>query len=154
MELDEENFIAQLQKKLKSHLGGIKIITQKFIYPLNLIESESLFYNNAMLIGDSAFGVHPIAGQGFNLSICGIEIFYNLIRNASAFTTEDFDNSLILEHQKQFKKIAKKMIIATDLINSIFESNNPILKVSRKIGIFAIDKLEYLKNYFSGCGWS
>ena len=148
LELDEENFIAQLQKKLKSHLGEVKIITQKFIYPLNLIESESLFYNNAMLIGDSAFGVHPIAGQGFNLSICGIEIFYNLIRSASAFTTEDFDNSLILEHQKQFKKIAQKMIIATDLINSIFESNNPILKVSRKIGIFAIDKLEYLKKLF------
>ncbi|MCE2686974.1 MAG: FAD-dependent monooxygenase [Rickettsiales bacterium] len=148
LKLDEENFITQLQKKLKNHLGKIQIISKKFIYPLNLIESESLFYNHAMLIGDSAFGLHPIAGQGFNLSICGIETFYNLVKNSSAFITEDFDNSLILEHQKQFKKIAKKMIIATDLINSIFESDNLILKASRKMGIFAIDKIEYLKKFF------
>lgn len=143
-ELDEENFKQQLMKKMENCLGEVEVISKKFIYPLVMVEAEKFYHERLLLIGDASCGVHPIAGQGFNLAISNIEILADLIvQNDSVL-----DENLILEFNKKAKIEAKKMVIATDILNSIFETKCGVVAVARDVGLGLINKLPKLKKVF------
>lgn len=146
--LDEKNFIRQLNKKMENCLGEVKLISDKFAYPLTLIEAEKFYHEKVLFIGDAATSIHPIAGQGFNLGILGIKNLCNLV-NKYHFSGIDLGSkSLILEYNKSTKFSAKKMIIATDLLNSLFETKNSKIKIARNVGLAAVNKIPKLKEFF------
>lgn len=144
--LDDENFVNQLEKKMEYELGKVKVVSKKFSYPLSLIEAKSFYYKNMLLIGDAAAGVNPIAGQGFNLAISGIMILRELIMDN--LEVGSGLQGVPARYNQQFKPVAKKMIIATDLLNSCFENNALALKLARNIGMSLVEKLPKIKNYF------
>ncbi len=148
LSLDEENFIQQLVKKMECCLGEVKVTSEKFSYPLNLIEAEKFFYKKMLLIGDAAAGVHPIAGQGFNLAISGIKILCELVKNNLLCGLDISDQNLIRTYNKKAKINAKKMLIATDVLNSLFETKSFSVALARDLGLSLVNKLPLLKKFF------
>ena len=138
--LDEKNFAQQLMKKMEDCLGATKVISEKFSYPLIAIEAEKFFHEKMLLIGDAACGVHPIAGQGFNLAIAGINILCELVKNS--------DQNLISSYNKKAKSQAKKMLVATDILNSLFETKSLSIGLARDFGLGLVNKLPRLKKFF------
>lgn len=148
LDLDQENFSQQLCKKMENCLGDIEIISTKFSYPLSLNLADQFFFNDMLLVGDSACAIHPIAGQGFNLGIANIKILRDLIANNLASGIALNDNLVTYDYNKMARFKAKQMVIATDVLNSIFESNNSLLKIARRNGLGLINLLPALKNFF------
>ncbi len=146
--LDEENFAQQLNKKMENVLGKVSIISEKFSYPLILVEAKNFYHEKMLLIGDAAAGVHPIAGQGFNLAISGIKILRDLIEKNLFCGLDIASTSLIKSYNKQAKIGAKKMIIATDILNSLFETKSPAIHVVRDLGLGLVNKIPKLKKFF------
>lgn len=148
LSLDEENFIQQLNKKMENSLGKISVISEKFSYPLAMIEAENFYHEKMLLIGDAACGVHPIAGQGFNLAISGIKILCELIKNNLECGMEISNQSLINAYNKKAKTGAKKMLIATDILNSLFETKSLSIGLARDVGLGLVNKFPGLKKFF------
>lgn len=148
LDLSEEDFVNQLHKKTENILGGIKIISEKFSYPLILIEAKNFYYKRMLLVGDAACGVHPIAGQGFNLAISGIKILRELIKNYLFSGLDISSQNLINDYNKRAKFGAKKMLMATDILNSTFETKNMAVSMTRKIGLGLVNKINPLKKFF------
>ncbi|MDX2083227.1 MAG: FAD-dependent monooxygenase [Rickettsiales bacterium] len=152
LNLDEENFLQQLNKKMENcqrdFLGNVKIISEKFSYPLILIEAQKFYHKKMLLIGDAACGVHPIAGQGFNLAISGIKILRELIKNNLFCGLDIASESLIEDYNKKAKRGAKKMLIATDVLNSLFETKNLSISLARDLGLGLVNKIPSLKKIF------
>lgn len=147
-QLDDENFLQQLHKKSENCLGKMTIISKKFTYPLNLILAEKFYYQKILFIGDSACAIHPIAGQGYNLAINSIKILQKLIAQNILNGLAINDNNLILQYQQKARVDAKKMAIATDLLNNIFESKSVAIRYGRNIGLGVINLLPSLKKFF------
>jgi 2-octaprenyl-6-methoxyphenol hydroxylase len=148
LQLDEENFTHQLMKKMEDCLGEVKVISDKFSYPLIAIEAEKFYHEKMLLIGDAACGVHPIAGQGFNLAISGIGILRDLIERNLFSGLDISSQSLIENYSKKAKRDAKKMLVATDVLNSLFETKSLSVGVARDIGLGLVNKLPRLKKFF------
>lgn len=148
LSLDEENFTQQLNKKMENCLGKAAIISEKFSYPLNLIEAEKFYHEKMLLIGDASAGVHPIAGQGFNLAISGIKILCELIKNNLFCGMDIGSQNLIEAYNKKAKLDAKKMLVATDILNSLFESKSLSIGLLRDLGLGVVNKLPRLKSFF------
>ena len=146
--LDEENFLQQLTKKMENILGKVEIISKKFSYPLILIEAKDFYHEKLLLIGDAAAGVHPIAGQGFNLAISGIKILRDLVKNNLFCGLDIASKNLIREYNKKAKFGAKKMLIATDLLNSLFETKSLSISMARDLGLGLVNKFSHLKKFF------
>ena len=148
LELDAENFTHQLQKKMENCLGEIEIISQKFSYPLIMIEAQKFYHEKMLLVGDAACGVHPIAGQGLNLGLGGIKILQELVREY-LFSGLDIASVGLREsyHQKASRE-AKKMVIATDLLNSLFETKSLSIGLARDFGLACVNRISYLKKIF------
>lgn len=148
LSMDEENFKSQLIKKMENSLGDVKIISEKFSYPLIMVEADKFYHEKMLLIGDAACGVHPIAGQGFNLAILGIRILQRLVKNHLFSGLDIGSNSLIESYNKETKIVTKKMIIATDVLNSLFETKSFTISAARKIGLGLVEKIRPLKKFF------
>jgi 2-octaprenyl-6-methoxyphenol hydroxylase len=148
LSLDDENFTHQLTKKMESVLGEVKVISEKFSYPLIAIEAEKFYHEKMLLIGDAACGVHPIAGQGFNLAISGINILCDLVKEKLSVGDDISTQNLIESYNKKAGIAAKKMLVATDILNSLFETKSLSVSVIRDIGLGLVNKLPRLKNFF------
>jgi 2-octaprenyl-6-methoxyphenol hydroxylase len=146
--LDEKNFTHQLVKKMQNCLGEVEIISKKFSYPLTLIEADQFYYQKMLLIGDAACGVHPIAGQGFNLGVANIKILERLVKQYYLCGLNLGSDLLIKEYNKKAKFGAKKMVIATDVLNSLFETKNSAVKIARNLGMGIVNKVPKLKKIF------
>ena len=133
---------------MENIFGKTKVISQKFSYPLILVEAEKFYFEKMLLIGDAACGVHPIAGQGFNLAICGIKILRDLIKNNLLCGFDLGGEILINDYNKKTKVAAKKMLIATDLLNSLFETKSLSISVARDVGLGLVNKISALKKFF------
>jgi len=146
--LDNENFVQQLNKKMENCLGKVAVISDKFSYPLSAIEAQKFYHEKMLLIGDAACGVHPIAGQGFNLAISGIKILRELIKNNLFCGLEISSQSLIESYNKKAKSGAKKMLVATDILNSLFETKSLSIGLVRDFGLGLVNKFPKLKKFF------
>lgn len=148
LSLDEENFSQQLRKKMEECLGEVRVISEKFSYPLIAVKAEKFYHEKMLLIGDAACGVHPIAGQGFNLAIVGIKILRDLIRNNLLCGLDVAGFSLIDDYNKKARSSARKMLIATDVLNSLFETKSLPISAMRDLGLGLVNKIPRLKKFF------
>ncbi|MFM6853122.1 MAG: FAD-dependent monooxygenase, partial [Sphingopyxis sp.] len=67
MALGPRGYKAELLRRMGGLLGDIAEIAPRMTYPLNFQHCATMIGNRMALVGDSAHGIHPIAGQGFNL---------------------------------------------------------------------------------------
>ena len=113
----EEN-IEQLikDKNFKYKIKNIEKINSFELESLNL---RSYYYKNILAFGDLLHKVHPLAGQGFNMTIRDIKTLVEIIKKRLDVGLP-LDSSVNLEFQKKLKH--KNFIFSNgiDLIHEIF----------------------------------
>ena len=67
--LPDPQFLAELERRFGLRLGEIKVIGGRTTYPLGLWVARRFIADRLALIGDAAHAIHPIAGQGLNMSL-------------------------------------------------------------------------------------
>lgn len=148
MSLDEESFVSILNERMDNVLGEIKIISQKFSYPLIMIEAQKFYHEKMLLVGDAACGVHPIAGQGLNLGLGGIKILADILKEYLFSGLDISSQSLIETYDKKARKPARQMVMATDVLNSLFETRSFTIGLARDFGLSVVNRISSLKKFF------
>ncbi|MDA9152921.1 ubiquinone biosynthesis protein UbiB [Candidatus Pelagibacter sp.] len=131
----EEENIKQLiiNKNFNYKIRNIEKINSFELKSLNL---RSYFHKNILAFGDLLHKVHPLAGQGFNMTIRDIKVL-SLIIKKRLDVGLSLDSSVNLEFQKQIKH--KNFIFSNgiDLIHEFFnlerKTKNNFLSKSVKI---------------------
>ena len=138
----------ELNFYLSEYYGKFTIISNIKSWDLSLVKAQKFFDTRILLIGDAAHSIHPLAGQGLNLTLKGIETLYKLAKNNS-IKREDIGNDKILNafSKKQYLNSAT-IIFATDNLNLLFSNSNFFLKKVREIGLYAFKRSKVLKNIF------
>ncbi len=80
--LDDESFIAELQQVFGLRLGRFTRVGRRQSYPLALTRSEHLTAPRAVILGNAAQALHPVAGQGFNLALRDVAMLAELLCEA------------------------------------------------------------------------
>ena len=86
---------------------------------------EELFHNykNTLFFGDILHTVHPLAGQGFNMTIRDIKILSSLIDEKIDLGLE-LDESLFYDFQKKTKHLNYIFGVGVDFIYEFFKIDN------------------------------
>ena len=129
---EKENNISELINKYNFKYEIIKI-DKIDSFELKSLNLRSYYHNNILAFGDLLHKIHPLAGQGFNMTIRDIKVLMNIIK-------DKLDLGLPLDSSvnKQFEKNLKyKNFIfsnGVDLIHEFFnierKTNNNILSKS------------------------
>lgn len=148
LQMDSINFLQQLQNRVGNYLGEIKVISTPFKYNLDLIVADKFYHQRMVLVGDAAHGIHPIAGQGFNLGIDDIKVLTDLVKEYFECGL-DIGSETLLQKYNYLRKIGTyKMVAATDGLNGLFSNHSKILKTLRKSGLAVVEKVPALKRFF------
>ena len=67
--LSGREFAESLAAVFAGRLGGFDPVDERAVFPLRLVRADSVVAERAVLIGNAANHLHPVAGQGFNLGI-------------------------------------------------------------------------------------
>jgi 2-octaprenyl-6-methoxyphenol hydroxylase len=124
-------------KNLKYRINSIEKINS---FELNSLNLRSYYYKNILAFGDLLHKVHPLAGQGFNMTIRDIKILLDIIKKRTDVGLS-LDSSVNLEFQN---KIKHKNFIFSNGVDLIHEFFN----VERKINSNFLSKyVKVIGNY-------
>ena len=98
----------------------IKKIDKLDNFELKLSNLRNYYYNNILAFGDCLHKIHPLAGQGFNMTIRDIKVISEIIQNKIDLGIQ-LDSSIFKEFEKKTKHIN---FIFSNGVDSIFEFFN------------------------------
>jgi len=67
--LPDPAFLELLQQEFGFRLGRFQRVGVRSRYPLELVEAETVTTRRVVVVGNAAHGLHPVAGQGYNLGL-------------------------------------------------------------------------------------
>jgi 2-octaprenyl-6-methoxyphenol hydroxylase len=143
-----EAFHAHLQRRFGDFLGEATLDGPVFTYPLALQLAERVTAPRAVLLGDAAHGIHPIAGQGLNLGLKGAAALAEVLVEAARLG-EDIGSEAVLARYARWRSFDSVMLAAaTDLFTRLFSNDNPALRLARGVGMAAVNRIGPARRFF------
>jgi len=148
MALDKAAFEREVLRRLGSHLGKIRLVGRRWLYPLGALHAQRYTGLRLALVGDAAHGIHPIAGQGLNLGFRDAIALSELLVSAVGNGADPGNASLLSRYQARRRPDNLLMLAATHVLDRLFSTNDPTLRAVRDIGIAGVNRLPSLKRLF------
>ncbi len=148
IQLDDKDFAAAASYRLNDCLGEMAIIGQRKIFPLKLNYADTIIADRFAMVGDAAHGLHPIAGQGFNLGLRDIANLTEEISKARRLGLDIGSFEILRSYQATRRLDNFSLVAATDGLNRIFSNSNKIVRSIRSNGLDVINTIDPLKNLF------
>lgn len=141
-----QDFLAQLQEVFGYRLGAFHTLGTRHLYPLELVEATEQIRPHLVLLGNAAHSLHPIAGQGYNLSLRDVLCLVETLAEQSA-PLGDFavlQGYIAKQQQDQARTVA-----FSDRVTRLFSNNQPALAAGRTLGLLGLDLLPPAKRWFA-----
>ncbi len=148
MALDDAAFTAEVQTRLGDHLGAIRLVGQRWMYPLSAMYVHRVVAERLAVVGDAAHGIHPIAGQGLNLGLRDAIALSTLLIAANAAGEDPGAPALLARYARARRLDNLSMLVATDGLDRLFSTDNPLARAARRIGIAAVHRMPGVKRAF------
>jgi 2-octaprenyl-6-methoxyphenol hydroxylase len=146
--LDDAPFSQQVGRRLGDHLGAIRVVGRRWSYALAAMHAHRYFDTRLALVGDAAHTIHPIAGQGLNLGFRDAIALSELLIDASRNAADVGATQLLRHYQRRRRPDNLMMLAATDTLDRLFSTDNPLLRLARDLGIAAVHLTPPLKRLF------
>ncbi len=147
MNMTDKEFIQALQQRFGQRLGKLNKVGQRSAYPLvsMTINNETLAHQHRVaLIGNAAHGVHPVAGQGFNLGLRDIATLAEII---SSGTYNDLGDTELLQcYWSRRQSDIQQVTRITDNLIKLFSNQSHTLAVLRNTGLLMTDIIAPMKH--------
>ena len=149
--LDDEPFGDALQRAFGYRLGRIRQIGVRSAWPLHRVRADSLSATRAVLVGNAAFSLHPVAGQGFNLALRDIAALAELICDARRDDPDaDPGAAVVLDRYAAWRAADQRRIAEfTHGLMRLFTIDAAPLAVSRGLGLMAFDLVPGAKRWLA-----
>ena len=125
------DFIKNISSKFLEVLDVSKKI-EKFGLTFEFLRKTALF--RTIFMGDITHKIHPIAGQGWNMTLRDIDILVKDLREKITKGYDIGDMNLLKEFEKKTKTSNLLFSVSIDLIRKAFRAQSPAILSLRKKG--------------------
>jgi 2-octaprenyl-6-methoxyphenol hydroxylase len=148
MALDNASFGHEISRRLGGHLGAVRPVGRRWIYPLSAMYVHRVTAERLAIVGDAAHGIHPIAGQGLNLGLRDAIALGDLLIAAHEAGEDVGDARLLRRYERSRRVDVVSMLAATDGLDRLFSTDNAAVRLVRDLGIAAVHRMPSLKRGF------
>jgi 2-octaprenyl-6-methoxyphenol hydroxylase len=146
---DDAGFLERLQAAFGWRLGRLTRVGRRTVYPLALTRAERLWVPRAVLVGNAAHGLHPVAAQGFNLGLRDVAALCDLVADAAAAGRDIGDDELLLAYADWRRADHRKVVWWTDGLVRLFGSRRPGVRLLRDVGMLGFDLVPGVRGAFA-----
>lgn len=138
----EDLFLAHLQKRFGQRLGKFNRVGERKAFPLQLITAKEQIRSHLVLIGNAAHFLHPVAGQGFNLSLrdC-VRLTKHLANSRKSLD----DLSTLQAYLQDQQRDQNTTILFSDQLVKIFSSSRLPVIALRHLGFIGLESIPAAK---------
>jgi len=146
LNLSDEEFLAELQQTFGNRLGTFSRVGKRASYPLSLSKALRLTAQRAVLVGNSAHGLHPAAAQGFNLGLRDVAALCDCIADGR----DDVGDAELLSRYAKWRRLDQKKLVhfTNGLVHLFGHSAGPV-KSLRNLGMLGFDLIPGIRNTFA-----
>ncbi|PPD42522.1 MAG: 2-octaprenyl-6-methoxyphenyl hydroxylase [Methylobacter sp.] len=141
----EKDFLNELQDCFGFRLGELALTAPRRAFPLSLIRAETMQRDRAVIIGNAAHQLHPVAGQGFNL---GLRDVMQLAANLTGVAQNQHDigsRDVLSAYTQARLKDHARVIGFTDSVVKIFSNDWLAIAAARNLGLAVLDHIPSAK---------
>jgi 2-polyprenylphenol 6-hydroxylase len=151
--LDAAAFGAELERASGEVLGACEVTTPIASFPLKLQYALDYARPRAVLVGDAAHAVHPLAGQGLNLGLLDCAVLAEVLGGdslrlggADLGGPVRFGEHKLLRRYERRRK-SENVLAATmfDGLERLFSNDSAVLARMRIAGLAAVGRVPFVK---------
>lgn len=140
--LPSASFERALEQNFGARLGRLKLVSERFVFPLSLHAGAHRLAERVVTIGNAAQTLHPVAGQGLNLGLRDVMQLGKSLRHWLA--QPDSDPQTALADFVRRRQLDRWLTIAaTDTLARIFTAPGKTIPHLLGLGLLGLDL----------CGW-
>lgn len=146
-ELDETEFLQKLEHYTGGKFGKLELLGDRYVFPVQLMQSDRYTLPRLALIGDAAHGCHPVTGQGMNLGIRDAAALAQILKTAQQ-NGEDIGNIQVLKRYETWRKRENWVILGlTDFLDRLFSNQLLPLIFIRRFGLWMLRNITPVKKF-------
>jgi 2-octaprenyl-6-methoxyphenol hydroxylase len=148
LKLSPRGFSAELEKAMGGILGAVELAAPLSSYKLGFHHAASITAQRLVLIGDSAHGIHPIAGQGLNLGLRDVAALTEVLVDGMRLGL-DFGDAQLLDRYSRWRSVDTLLVaMATDSLNRLFAVPGKTASAVRRFGMGLVQRARPAKAFF------
>lgn len=134
LKLSATEFTQQVMLVGNAMLGNFDLMDEPAAFPLILKTASQIVRNSAVLVGDAAHRIHPMAGQGVNLGFRDVIDLLVVLSGRHQF--QRVNDATLLKHYARMRKMdLLNMTALTNGLYHLFDSQHAMLKKVRNWGL-------------------
>jgi len=148
MSLEGDAFDGEMRRRYGDFMGKVNVVGRRWSYPLRVSLAHQYVAPRLALVGDSAHGLHPLAGQNLNLGYRDVAALVEVIVEAARLGL-DIGQVDVLRRYEAWRRLDNITLLAvTDGLNRLFSNDIKPVKLARGLGLAAVDRLPGIKKFF------
>lgn len=136
--LGPEELARRVREAGGAEAGDMVVEGTPAVFPLRLVRVPRIAVPGAVLVGDAAHGVHPLAGQGVNLGFQDARALAHLLATRSPLERPG-DAALLRRHERSRRADVDAMQFVTDRLEWLFGLEAPLAARLRNAGLRLVD---------------
>ncbi len=144
---DEALFIEELERRFGPRLGELELIGPRFGVPLTMHIAREFIGPRFVLVGDSAHGVHPIAGLGLNIGLRDVAALTEVLIDNSRLGIDIGDFTGLERYQRWRRFDSAFSAFFMDGLNRLFSNDILPVRAAREIGLGLVNRSPAIKQF-------
>ncbi|MDF2447331.1 MAG: 2-octaprenyl-6-methoxyphenyl hydroxylase [Moraxellaceae bacterium] len=145
IDCSDDEFMRRLQAAFGKRAGRFVKAAKRFAYPLALTVAKAQALPRAVILGNAAHTLHPVAGQGFNLCLRDCLALAERLQQAHRAGRDLGDLGMLRDYEDARIGDQLNVIRFSDGIVRGFSNAMPGLTLARNVGLVTFDLLPVAK---------
>ena len=137
--LQDEPFIEAFQAAFGWRLGAVAAVGQRSQWPLVRLMASEQYRAGYLLVGNAAHTLHPVAGQGLNLSLREAGLLAAALGSALRSGAPIGQLNHLSTYLAQVTEEQHFVTHSTDLLATLFNRRGPLLDAPRNLSLALLD---------------
>jgi len=117
-------------------------VGERLVYPLTAVSAEQFAVERAVILGNAAHALHPVAGQGFNLALrdfAALAEALGALADTPNTVTDPGEPDRLQDYARSRQSDYKRTFTFTDGLVRVFSNAFLPLVAARNIGLTVLD---------------
>lgn len=148
----DEVFCAEIECCFGERIGAVSGVGARLAFPLALQRASEQVRRGVAVVGNAAHTLHPVAGQGFNLSLRDVAALAEELLAGRLAGAAAGELSVLQRYADRQQDDQSQTIAFSDLLPKLFASRWPVVAGGRRAGLVAMELLPQLRQRFATFG--
>ncbi|MGC9128043.1 MAG: FAD-dependent monooxygenase [Acidithiobacillus sp.] len=146
--LPDAQFLCRLQESFGAQLGRFTAIGKRGHHPLSALHLSRYRGERVVVLGDSAHGVHPLAGLGVNLGFRDVAALRLVLLEAQRQRRDWGSAQVLAQYEARRRPDNLITVLTCGALNHLFSNRSTALAGLRDIGLLGSNLIPPVKAFF------